>query len=218
MKMNLLLFSLFFGFFQVAEADNQVCRDVSLKLKNGDLVFIALENPIFHKVAEGTNSWTSHIGVAFREPRGNWNVWESTFPFAKKTPICDYVEKAGFGLLEIKRTIQPLTSEEIKLLKLSINEKMGSPYDHGFNLDRPYTYFCSKLVYSAFLNINREIGKVETLRSLAEANPSFDLTFFKFWYFTGIPWDRRTVTPASQLRDEDLKTIYQSPNLQKLIN
>lgn len=214
-KKHFALLLVLFGFFfsPITFARLNLCSIVESKLTDGDLIFIALANPLFKKVAEGTDSWASHVGIAFKDQSGGWSVWESTFPLSKKTKLCEYVKRADQGLLEIKQTRNTLSKKDVLKLKSSINKMMNVVYDQGFDLEKPNSMFCSKLAYLAFLNVGLEIGKVETLQELANSNPSFDFAFFNWWYLGNIPWERKTVTPASQLEDSDLFSVFKSPFL-----
>lgn len=57
-------------------------------------------------------------------------------------------------------------------------------------------------IYKEALSI--PIGDVETFEELLNSNPNAKLTFWKLWFLGSIPWERKTVTPAS---------LWQHPNL-----
>ena len=88
---------------------------------------------------------------------------------------------------------------------------MGIWYHLGFDLDSPRQY-CSKFVHEVYRDaMGISLGKVETFRELLDANPGSPLSFWKMWFLGRIPWDRRTVTPASMLASELLHTVYEVP-------
>lgn len=52
------------------------------------------------------------------------------------------------------------------------------------------------------------VGESITLRELLERNPEADLRLWKAWYFGHIPWERRTVTPASLYSSPSLEVVF----------
>ncbi|MGO4320416.1 hypothetical protein [Pseudomonas sp. KB_12] len=57
---------------------------------------------------------------------------------------------------------------------------------------------------------NIQLGKVETFASLLQDNADPNLAFWRLWYFGRIPWQRRTVTPASLLRSPHVRVVFDS--------
>ena len=60
--------------------------------------------------------------------------------------------------------------------------------------------------------LRRGVGRparpaTETFTDLLTGNPDAPLAFWQYWFFGRIPWDRVTVTPATQLQSELLDTI-----------
>lgn len=187
----------------------EACATASSVVSEGDLIFLDIPNFLFRKVAEGSGSWTSHVGIVFKDPIGNWIVAESSVPLSKKVPLCKFLEKSSKYLFEVKRLNRPLESSEIAELLSKANAMLGIYYDLGFDFDSE-RLFCSKFVYLAYQSIGIKVGDIQTFRQLFEANPNLSLTFWKFWFFGSIPWDHRTVTPASQLNDSKFQTILKS--------
>ncbi|MEO6875519.1 MAG: hypothetical protein ABI222_11940, partial [Opitutaceae bacterium] len=63
-------------------------------------------------------------------------------------------------------------------------------------------------VYQVVLESSGEqLGKVETLRTLFAQNSTLPVWFWKIWYFGRIPWERKTITPESQLQSPLLRTV-----------
>jgi hypothetical protein len=52
------------------------------------------------------------------------------------------------------------------------------------------------------------LGEVEDFSTLLKRNPQADQQFWKMWYFGDIPWERKTVTPASLLNDAKLHVVF----------
>ncbi len=93
-------------------------------------------------------------------------------------------------------------------LLAAAQERMGKWYHLGFDYDSPRQY-CSKFVYQVYRQaLGVELGKLQTLEQLLNENPQANVSFWRAWYFGFIPWNRRTVTPASQLIDPQLETVF----------
>ncbi len=184
----------------------EVCAAVRPQVMEGDLIFLDIPVFLFRQVAIATQSWTSHVGVVFKDSDGSWVVAESTVPFSKETPLCDYLKKSSKHKFEIKRLARPLEEDEIAKMRASAVSMLGKTYGLGFDFDSR-KMFCSKFAYLIYQSIGIEVGKVQTLQQLIEENPQSSTTFWKFWYLGSIPLERRTVTPASQLNDPKLITV-----------
>ncbi|WP_436977106.1 hypothetical protein [Shigella flexneri] len=52
------------------------------------------------------------------------------------------------------------------------------------------------------------MGEIETFGQLLNSNPNAKLTFWKFWFLGSIPWERKTVTPASLWHHPGLVLIH----------
>ncbi|MDZ8400004.1 hypothetical protein SND00_23815, partial [Escherichia coli] len=52
------------------------------------------------------------------------------------------------------------------------------------------------------------VGEIETFGELLNSNPNAKLTFWKFWFLGSIPWERKTVTPASLWHHPGLVLIH----------
>lgn len=208
---------LLFLWLPLSSVANPTCDEVAAKLKNGDLVFLSIDKFLFRQVAKATLSWTNHVGIAFQGKRG-WLVYESTFPFSKVTSLCDYMDRSLPGMVGVKR-LADLSEDESKLIRKEAKARLGILYHQGFDYDSS-RQFCSKFVYDVFASLRRqEIGHKQTFADLfrnAEekmSRSSFEDTksFFDWWFaiLGGIPYDRTTVTPASQWEDPDLESVIE---------
>ncbi|MCW8884216.1 MAG: YiiX/YebB-like N1pC/P60 family cysteine hydrolase [Motiliproteus sp.] len=177
------------------------------QLRNGDILFISINAFLYKQVAKGTGSWCSHVGFAIEE-NGHWYVLESKVPRVKKTPLRDFIGRTCNGEVAVRRLKKELTQDQIKGLQTAAEERMGQWYHLGFNYDSPRQY-CSKFVHQVYKQaLGVKLGELQTLEVLLEENPQANVTFWRVWYFGMIPWQRRTVTPASQLVDPQLETIF----------
>ena len=82
--------------------------------------------------------------------------------------------------------------------------RLNKFYHTGFKYESS-RQFCSKFVFDIYKEaLSIPIGDVETFEELLNSNPNAKLTFWKLWFLGSIPWERKTVTPAS---------LWQHPNL-----
>lgn len=191
-------------------SQDEACKLAKSLINEGDLVFLEINNYIFQNIARLSASWTSHVGVILKNPGGDWVVAESTIPRSKITPFCTYVGRTRGSRLAIRRLYRPLMASELNLLVSATSQRLGVSYDTGFDYNSN-KQFCSKFVYQAYLDATGlEIGRKETFADLRTAHPEIDITFAEVWFMGNIPWDRVTVTPASQYEDGDLFTVLES--------
>ncbi len=179
-------------------------------LKEGDIIFIAIPSFLYRRVAKGTGSKASHVGIILKDDAGNWVVAESAVPLSKYSTLNDFVNRTDKGWVCIRRFKEPISPENIHEIKKQCDKRMGIFYHLGFKYHSK-RMFCSKFVYEVFKSVlDIEIGKLETLKELYSKLPSTSLFFWRFWYFGFIPWNRVTVTPASQMASSLLETVYES--------
>jgi len=87
---------------------------------------------------------------------------------------------------------------------------MNVYYNTGFDYCSSGLY-CSKFVYEVYRGaLGIEVGGVESFSHLLNRNPKANLAFWKVWFFGKIPWDRQTITPASQFDSAQLETTWKS--------
>jgi hypothetical protein len=120
------------------------------------------------------------------------------------------LKRSANGRFEVRRLNRPLDSHEIDSLRSKARSDHGRLYCLGFNLDSR-KLFCSKHVFRAYQEIGIEVGRVQSFRELLEVNPTSScLNFWRVWFFGFIPWNRKTVTPASQLDDPNFFTVVEA--------
>ncbi|WP_421868669.1 YiiX/YebB-like N1pC/P60 family cysteine hydrolase [Motiliproteus sp.] len=186
---------------------DQLTRQLEQQLQAGDILFISIDAFLYKQVARGTGSWCSHVGFAIEE-QGRWYVLESKVPRVSKTPLRDFIARSCNGEVAVRRLPAPLSSSQVQSLKQAAAKRMGQWYHLGFDFDSKRQY-CSKFVYQVYREaLGVELGKVQTLEQLLEQNPQACVGFWRCWYLGFIPWQRRTLTPASQLQDPQLQTLF----------
>lgn len=182
--------------------------ELGKQLRVGDVVFIRVSAFPFKKVASATNSWTNHVGVVIDVSGPEPVIGESTFPVSKATPFSRFARRSEAGRIEVGRLDTPLSSEQQAAVARSAQKRMGVFYDTGFDLDSK-RQFCSRYVREVLGEaVGTQLGDIEDFSTLLSRNPNVDLTFWKTWYFGNIPWQRRTVTPASLLQSPRLHKVF----------
>lgn len=182
-------------------------QQISKKIKEGDIIFISINSPLYRQVAKGTGSWTSHVGFIIKE-NNEWFVLESAVPVVKRCPLKKFLSRTMNGEVSIKRLKTELEEFQINRLKQTASDRMGRLYHLGFNFDS-HLQFCSKFVYLTYKEaLGIELGKVQTFKELLQENPQASVKFWRCWYFGFIPWERRTITPTSQLHDKQLYEVF----------
>jgi hypothetical protein len=177
-------------------------------LQPGDLVFISVINLLYRQVAATTNSKATHVGIAFHDAQNSWIIAESTFPFAKLTPLDEFLARSHGSWVAVRRLRTGLSCEQLSQLRVACDNRMGTAYDLGFHYDSP-RLFCSKLAYDAYRDATGfEVGTLESFSALLEKGQEQSIRFWQLWFFGRIPWARRTVTPASQLHSAALTAVY----------
>ena len=186
---------------------DQLEAQVRDTLQEGDILFISINSFLYKQVARGTGSWCSHVGFVVRE-QGEWFVMESAVPVVKRSPLRSFLSKTCEDQVAIRRLKSGVSSDQIDRLKAEADKRLGAFYHLGFKYDSK-RQFCSKFVHECFRDaLGIKLGKVETLEVLLEQNPQASVGFWRAWYFGLIPWQRRTLTPASQLADDALETVF----------
>jgi len=181
-----------------------------LNIQSGDIVFIAVPHYLYKKVAEATDSPTSHVGIAFVEEQGDCLIAESSVPFCKYTPLDKFLARSDKGWFCIRRLKHPLTINDITALRQECDARMGQLYHLGFKYNSS-KQFCSKFVYDVYKTaLDIEVGYLESFDQLLKSRPDTSLLFWRMWFLGFIPWSRITITPASQLESDLLETICSS--------
>lgn len=187
-----------------------VTRAPMVDLQVGDLVFIRVTARPFLEVASATNSWTNHVGVVVDIYGDNPLIAESTFPFSRTTQMTHFLERSEHGCYAVARLTTPLNDQQRRVLMTAVTRRMRTFYDTGFNMSSR-RQFCSRFVREVIEEATSvQLGEVETFATLLQQNANPNLGFWRLWYFGRIPWQRRTVTPASLLRSPDVRVIFDS--------
>ncbi|MGK3446093.1 YiiX/YebB-like N1pC/P60 family cysteine hydrolase, partial [Escherichia coli] len=97
----------------------------------------------------------------------------------------------------IKRLDAGLTEQQKQRIVEQVPSRLRKLYHTGFKYESS-RQFCSKFVFDTYKEaLCIPVGEIETFGELLNSNPNAKLTFWKFWFLGSIPWERKTVTPAS---------------------
>jgi Permuted papain-like amidase enzyme, YaeF/YiiX, C92 family len=185
-------------------------RVVASKPAVGDIVFTRIGGPIFSRVAATTQSWTSHVGIIVDYRNGDWIVAESGIPTVRKTPLRRFLGRSEGQEFSIRRLKTEPTDTEKLAMRRFADSQMGKFYSLGFDLQSRKT-FCSKFVHDAvFESTHQSIGEIESFGHLLHRNPDAPLLFWRTWFLGFIPWQRTTITPASELESPLLRIVIQN--------
>lgn len=188
--------------------NEQACAVAQENISEGDIIFTDIPSLPFRKIAETTKSWTSHVGLIFLNDHQQWVVAESKVPLSQVTLLCDFIKRSDRSRFEIRRFERPLDQSEIFKMKQASKQMMGKWYGLNFNFNSK-KLFCSKFVYLVYQSIGVSVGQTQTFSELLNENPAAPLAFWRLWFFGFIPWKQITVSPASQLRDGEFRTVSQ---------
>lgn len=180
------------------------------KLEVGDIVFTCVAAFLFRNISKASLCWSNHVGIIIGHDGNDYVVAESCIPFSKKTSLTKFIKRSKNQHVAIRRLSTTLSTEQQTSIVDHIPPKLGILYHLGFDYDSKRQY-CSKFVYQIYKEaLNIEVGNIETFEQLIKTNPNASLLFWKIWFFGRIPWQRRTVTPASLWFYPTLETIYDS--------
>lgn len=177
-------------------------------LEIGDIVFTCVAAYLFQSISKASLCWSNHVGIIIGHDGDDYLVAESRVPLSQVTTLTKFVNRSHRKHYAIKRLASQLTEPQKEALCKEVPKRLRVFYHTGFKLDSKLQ-FCSKFVYEIYeAALNIKLGKIETFDDLLKTNPNANLTFWKLWFFGKIPWNRRTVTPASLWFCPQLETVY----------
>jgi len=175
-------------------------------LRIGDIVFTHL--PPFKPVSQATQCWVNHVGIVTDILDGEILISESKVPISKKTSLERFIARSSHKRVAVMRLKSPLTLSQQQKLVQAAERRLGIHYDTGFNA-YSMRQFCSRFVQEVVKEaVGIEVGKLETFETLLKKNPNVKLLFWRIWFFGGIPWQRKTITPASVYWSEYLDKVF----------
>lgn len=179
----------------------------------GDVIFIRVGAKPFRQIASATNSWTNHVGIVLSVDGEEPLIGESRFPLSGSTTFSKFVARSEDKRYAVARLRTALTTGQQHALRVAAQRRSCVLYDTGFNLNSRRQY-CSRYVREVLAEATGvHVGEVQTFAQLLEQQPGVNLKFWKAWYFGAIPWQRKTVTPASLLRCPKMPLVFDSATM-----
>jgi hypothetical protein len=185
-------------------------------LQVGDLVFIRVGMKPFRHIATVTDSWTNHVGIVVDTQGDEPLIGESTFPFSRFTPLSRFITRSEHQRIALGRLRHTLTHAEQNQIRTAAGQRTGIFYDTGFNLFSR-RQFCSRYVHEVLGEATGiEVGEVQSFGELLmnythhAPCPAAQMNFWRLWFLGRIPWQRKTVTPASLLRSPRVRLFFEA--------
>ncbi|MGH1351652.1 MAG: YiiX/YebB-like N1pC/P60 family cysteine hydrolase [Methyloligellaceae bacterium] len=198
----------------------EIGADELTDLKNGDVIFQTTSSDLTFPIMLASTSLYTHVGIVKILPDGTRNVVEAAGP-VREIPLDDWIKSGVFQRISVMR-IKGMTPEKAEKALIAADMYKGIPYDFFFLLSDDQ-FYCSELVYKAFLNVGVVVGKKERVRDLSVANYAVQNYIEKWWYkhpvcrAQGIKGynecvklilDQQLVTPVSLAKDPNLRMVY----------
>lgn len=181
---------------------------LSTRLAVGDIVFIRIPILPFQKIATTTGSWTNHVGLVIDRSCAEPVIGESRFPLSGATSLSRFIARSESGRVAVCRLNVTITPQQRRNVLAAANNRTGILYDTGFDF-YSQRQFCSRFVREVLEEATgTQVGEIESFSRLLARNPNADIGFWRLWYFGLIPWQRKTVTPASLLQSHSVHTIF----------
>src|SRR5690554_1209887 len=149
-------------------------------LKNGDLLFI---NVNCGAMCAAINAVTSgfqgndinHVGMVYSNNNNDFFVYEAISKGVVKTPLNEFLKRTN---IIYKASLKEPYQHLIPLAAKFCEEQLGVPYDADFLYDNG-KYYCSELLYDAFLYANKDEAFFQLL-PMTYKEPDSD-EFFPVW-------------------------------------
>lgn len=124
------------------------------------------------------------------------------------TTLSRFIKRSANQRYAIKRLDAGLTEQQKQRIVEQVPSRLRKLYHTGFKYESS-RQFCSKFVFDIYKEaLCIPVGEIETFGELLNSNPNAKLTFWKFWFLGSIPWERKTVTPASLWHHPGLVLIH----------
>ncbi len=180
------------------------------KFETGDIVFTCIGTVLFGQISTASLCWSNHVGIIIGHNGEDYLVAESRVPLSTITTLSRFIQRSAEQRYAVRRLQGGLSDEQKRLVVEHVPARLHKLYHTGFNYDSP-RQFCSKFVFDIYKEaLCIPVGEIETFGKLLHSNPDAKLTFWKFWFLGTIPWERKTVTPASLWHHPNLDLIYDS--------
>ncbi|EAB5052381.1 YebB family permuted papain-like enzyme [Salmonella enterica] len=185
-------------------------KHYSVQYETGDIVFTCIGAALFGQISTASQCWSNHVGIIIGHNGDDYLVAESRVPLSTVTTLSLFIQRSAGQRYAVRRLCGGLTVEQKLAIMEQVPTRLNKFYHTGFKYESS-RQFCSKFVFDIYKEaLCIPVGDIETFEELLHSNPDAKLAFWKFWFLGSIPWDRKTVTPASLWHHPNLDVIYQS--------
>ncbi len=196
-----------------------VAPAATIPVQEGDLLFQKDEcGPLCNAIEEVTEGYHnlkfSHIGLVFKKS-GEYFVVEAISKGVCATPLQEFLNRSldsiGHPLIAIGR-LKPAYHYLIKPAITYALEYLGKPYNVSFKFNIDSSYYCSQLIYLAFLKANNGRPLFPLLPMTFKSPQTHD--FYPAWkdYFQSlgipIPEGQPGINPGGISLSPNLDIIY----------
>ncbi|RTQ46281.1 YiiX family permuted papain-like enzyme [Hymenobacter gummosus] len=182
---------------------------VSLKLREGDLIFHTSQSAQSRAIQLATHSPYSHCGMLFRQG-GEWQVLEAVQPVGI-TPLEVWIARGQgkhFVVKRLKEAEQVLTPAVRRRLVRAGHKYRGRPYDQFFGWSDERIY-CSELLWKLYFEVTgRRIGQLQKLRDFDLSHPAVQAKL-RERYGEKLPLDEPVISPARLFSSPELVTVVE---------
>ena len=217
LALTILGFLFYFGneiyhFAQGVKKDAQriAQKQLTEKIKNGDIIFQTSKSNQSKAIQVATNSKYSHMGIIYIND-GEIFVYEAIQP-VKLTPFYEWINRGENGKYVIKRlqnADEILTETVLEKMKNVGDQFKGKPYDIYFEWTDDRIY-CSELVWKIYKEAaNIEIGQLDKLSDFDLSNEIVK-SKLKERFGTEIPLNELVISPVSMFNSDKLITVMEN--------
>lgn len=182
-------------------------KNYTANYETGDIVFTCIGAALFGQISAASQNWCNHVGLIIGHNGEDYLVAESRIPLSTVTTLSLFIQRSAEQRYAVRRLRDGLTVKQKLAIMEQVPARLNKFYHTGFKYESS-RQFCSKFVFDIYKDaLDISVGDIETFQNLFQRNPQAKLTFWKFWFMGAIPWDRKTVTPASLWLHPNLELI-----------
>ena len=176
----------------------------SQEFKDGDIIFHTSKSSQSKMLQIATNSNITHVGVIFFK-LGKPYVFEAVNP-VKVTPLKEFINRGVGSKYSIKRTKNPLSSSELKIMIEYGKRQLGKPYDSKFEWSDSKIY-CSELVWKIYHYAGIRLCDIKTFSEFNLNRPIVKQAI-NSRYKGKFNINESVVAPIDLYNSDKLKTVY----------
>ncbi|WP_400191793.1 YiiX family permuted papain-like enzyme [Hymenobacter sp. B81] len=195
------------GYFKRERRAELTTLLVSLRLREGDLIFHTSQSAQSRAIQLATHSPYSHCGLLFRQG-GEWQVLEAVQPVGL-TPLEQWITRGQdehFVVKRLRDAEQVLTPRTLRRLLRTGHQYRGRPYDPYFGWSDERIY-CSELLWKVYHQATgRAIGQLQTLREFDLSHPAVQAKM-RERYGSRLPLEQQVISPARLFSSPELVEV-----------